>query len=364
MSKGMKGNYLGFTYNGKHSSDFGITRTSDGSRFNQNLLPTIQDKAASVPGRAGAVLQSSTFGTKVFSVQFAYDSVTEENLQRISEWLGDKKIHPLVFDELPYKTWYAKVTGSATTKWIPFNEGENGRLYKGEGTIQFTCYEPFAHCNCNWTPTEDQEVFKDEWWLASRLGNVGLKKIRSGAATVFSIANNILTTTDGNKLSIADNLLALGSGTLQILNNLLMAAADSEVQTGHLSVYNCGDMPTDFKLIFTPRGENVDIPAGKLLLKNNNEVCGALLWKNIHYYPGDTQIVINGKMNLIEGMKAGKKSGNIYDEYIKDGFYFKLPTGQSELILEFDEDENGNDAVLESFLNAVEVKIDFDHLYF
>lgn len=364
MGEGMKGNYLGFTFNGRHSSEFGITRTSDGSRFNQNLLPTIQDKTVPIPGRAGAVLQNSAFGTRVFSVQFAYDSVSEDQLQEISKWLGDKKIHELVFDELPYKTWYAKVTGSATTKWIPFDEGENHRLYKGEGTIQFTCYDPFAHCKCDWMPEEWQEETKHEWWAASRLGNVNQENIRNGTSTTFSVVDNILTTDGGSKLSIVDDLLILSNGTLEILNNLLVAAVDSNLQAGSISVYNCGDIPTDFKIIFTPKTRQTNIPAGKLLLKVNNELCGALLWKDMTWNANDTQIIINGKMNLIEGMKLDKKTGNIYDEYIKDGFYFKLPVGESELILEFDEDETQNGAVITDFLNAVNVTIDFDHLYF
>ena len=44
-----KGDYMGFTYNNRHSSDLGIVRTSDGSRFNENLLPTMQDKTVQVP---------------------------------------------------------------------------------------------------------------------------------------------------------------------------------------------------------------------------------------------------------------------------------------------------------------------------
>jgi hypothetical protein len=36
-----KGDYMGFTYNNTHSSALGIVRVSDGSRFNENLLPTI-----------------------------------------------------------------------------------------------------------------------------------------------------------------------------------------------------------------------------------------------------------------------------------------------------------------------------------
>jgi hypothetical protein len=33
--------YIGFTFNGVHSDTLGIKRTSEGSRFNENLLPTI-----------------------------------------------------------------------------------------------------------------------------------------------------------------------------------------------------------------------------------------------------------------------------------------------------------------------------------
>ena len=42
--------YIGFTFNGVHSDTLGIKRTSEGSRFNENLLPTIQEKTVQVPG--------------------------------------------------------------------------------------------------------------------------------------------------------------------------------------------------------------------------------------------------------------------------------------------------------------------------
>jgi hypothetical protein len=35
-----KGEFLGFTYGNIHSSDLGIVRVSNGSRFEENLLPT------------------------------------------------------------------------------------------------------------------------------------------------------------------------------------------------------------------------------------------------------------------------------------------------------------------------------------
>jgi hypothetical protein len=59
-------------------------------------------------------------------------------LERLRRHFGDKQIHELVFDERPYKTYSAKVTGTATIKHIPFDEEVDGamtRVYKGEGSI-------------------------------------------------------------------------------------------------------------------------------------------------------------------------------------------------------------------------------------
>ena len=180
-----KGDFMGFTYgtdakgNPVHSSDLGIVRVSDGSRFNQNLLPTMQDKTVQVPGGDGTYYFGSYYTQRQFTVSFAFDSLTEQEIRQIKAHFGDKKIHDLIFDETPYKVWSAKVTGTATIKYIPFDEGSTHRLYKGEGSIQFTCYLPFARC---WsidrykyfnhpaykgmTSEQIQEKI-EEWWVAS-----------------------------------------------------------------------------------------------------------------------------------------------------------------------------------------------------
>ena len=169
---------MGFTYNNTHSSTLGIVRTSDGSRFNENLLPTIQDKTVPVPGGDGMYFFGSYYTQRQFSVSFAFDGLTEEQIGEIKRVFGDKQIHDLIFDETPYKVYSAKVTGTATLKYIPFAEGSTNRLYKGEGTIQFTCYFPFARCR--FTTREEYEnigcVNIDEWWNASHIedgGNFG-----------------------------------------------------------------------------------------------------------------------------------------------------------------------------------------------
>ena len=183
-----KGDYMGFTYNDVHSSELGIVRVSDGSRFNENLLPTMQDKTVQVPGGDGTYYFGSYYTQRQFNVTFAFDNLTEQKVAELKRHFGDKGIHDLIFDETPYKVYSAKVTGTATIKYIPFDEGSTHRLYKGEGTIQFTCYYPFARC---WSTIKDDyknhrayqhrnaeneletdsnwEKRVNEWWAAARI---------------------------------------------------------------------------------------------------------------------------------------------------------------------------------------------------
>jgi predicted phage tail component-like protein len=119
--KAFMGDYLGFTYNGTHSSTLGIVRVSDGSRFNENLLPTTQDKTVQIPGRDGMYFFGSYYTQRQISVPFAFDEMTEKQFCELRRVFGDKKIHNLVFDETPYKTYHAKVTGTAQIKYLVFD---------------------------------------------------------------------------------------------------------------------------------------------------------------------------------------------------------------------------------------------------
>jgi phage-related protein len=49
----------------------------------------------------------------------------------------------LEFDEKENIKYSAKITGKTTLSYIPFGEGDE-TIYKGEGTIVFTCYNPFG----------------------------------------------------------------------------------------------------------------------------------------------------------------------------------------------------------------------------
>lgn len=141
--------FIGFTYGDKHSvRDLGIYRTSDGSRFNINLIPSLTDKAIDVPEGDGQYFFGSQHKNRQFVINFAFDDLTETQISTLRKTFDGKDIKELIFDELPFKAYSAKVTGTPQIKTIPFSVMENGvvkRVYKGEGSVTFTCFYPYAH---------------------------------------------------------------------------------------------------------------------------------------------------------------------------------------------------------------------------
>ncbi len=139
--------YIAFSFNGKHSfEDFGIYRTSDSnSGYNETLTRTMTDKTAEVPGMDGQYYFGTQHKNKTFTVKFAFDNLTEEKLQQLKKWLNGKEIGDLWFAEAPHRVYSAKVTGNATVSALAFSINGRHRVYKGTGSVQFTCYYPYAH---------------------------------------------------------------------------------------------------------------------------------------------------------------------------------------------------------------------------
>lgn len=299
-----RGDYMGFSFGTKadgspmHSSDLGIVRVSDGSRFNENLLPTMQDKTVQVPGGDGTYYFGSYFTQRQFSVSFAFDSLTEEQMAKLKSHFGDKKIHNLIFDETPYKVWRAKVTGTATLKYIPFAEGVTNRIYKGEGTIQFTCYQPYAICEKKWLSDYSDWNNVKEWKDSSRL-----KETSDGYEVVYGASS--------------------------------------------INLYNAGDLEAHFQLRIDFQDNK--IPGSKMYLDPDNQ----LSWSEITNLGQDAYVVFNSRLNLIEGYNENdQKTGNVYNQFITSGQFFKIQLGES--VLTFDQ---SNGAPLVS-------SIDYNYYYY
>lgn len=293
----LSGDFIGFTFNGVHSSDMGIIRTSDGSRFTENLLPTFTDKTVQIPGGDGTYYFGSNYTQRQISISVATDELTETQFRQLKQWLGDKQIHPLVFDEAPYKTYMVKTSSIPTLKFICFdnitknnNEMVVNRVYKGEGSLQFIAYFPFARCT---------------------------KKYLSKYS-------------DSNKEEWAD-----ASGLLPTQGNYDGTGAE-------INLYNPGDLETDFFAYYarTSLKALTKISINSNILNfdfsNNDRIT-------------DTYIRINSKANLIEGCDENfKPTGTLYNKFITSGDFFKIPTGESQLLS----------------VNANCVKIEYDYLYY
>lgn len=138
-----RGDYLGFTFDGVHSSELGIVRTSDGNKYNENLTPAFSDIVATVPGLDETYYFGSNFTEATTTIKFAFDDLTDKQIRKIKKLFSQKEPKDLIFDEVPYKVYTVKPQSIPTLSYLCFGEGEK-RIYKGEGTITFIAYSPFA----------------------------------------------------------------------------------------------------------------------------------------------------------------------------------------------------------------------------
>lgn len=137
--------FLGFTFKGKHSSEFGIIRVINGDRLKEDLTPEFQDITQEIEGADGMFYYGTKYKKRDFVIDFAFDNLSEGQLADLKRWLNGKEIGDLEFDEKEGVIYSAKVTGKAVVNYIPFDGATtNSTIYKGEGSVTFTCYFPFG----------------------------------------------------------------------------------------------------------------------------------------------------------------------------------------------------------------------------
>ena len=271
MRKGS--DYIGFTLDGVHSSEFGVLRVSGGSRYSTNLLPAATDRFETTPGRDGSYYFGTTYNGQSITLNIAFQGMTEFQKTRFSELLGQKKIMKLIFDEEPYKYYLGKIAGEPRYDFIPFDNGYGLRTYNGEGTITFTAHQPYARSVYkDYAEYERLQIWnREEWRLASGL-------IR--------------------------------------LQDLGFDIIDSNT----IKLYNPGVKETPLKLSFT-------LPCA--LSEARIEGVGAITLEPMTAKGTDTHILIDSATHQIRGYSivSGEKvfSGFLYNEFISGGDFLKLP---------------------------------------
>lgn len=134
--------FIGFEFNGVHSSQLNIKRVSSGDRYNLNIVPQQEVITNSLSGNGVEVARVDLLG-KEFNIDIAFDNMNEENFQKMTSIFSTEELGELIFDETPYKKYKVSINSPPQIKWICFEE-KGERVYKGEGTLTFVSYQPYA----------------------------------------------------------------------------------------------------------------------------------------------------------------------------------------------------------------------------
>lgn len=254
--------FIGFSFNGVTSTQLGISRVSDGSRYNEQMLPGFQDKSAQMPGSDYTLYWESFYNTRTWNLSIAFDHMIDDQMTLFRKTFNTKNMGELKFAERTYVHeendireihWLAKVQSPPQLKYICFDEGGN-RIYKGEGILTFVSYYPF--------------------------GMSDLKTLATSAA-----------------------------GT---------------------SITNSGEIDMEWSIkIPKPQSLSTAFVIKDEVTANDN--IRILRFDNgIDLKTGDTHFLVSSKTNLIEGVDTnGNKTGNVYNQFITAGDFFKIPVGTS-----------------------------------
>lgn len=340
------GDFTGFTFNGVHSSELGIVRVSDGDRYTEQLQPEFEDKTAEIPGLDGSYYFGSNYRGRNIQVSIVYDNLTEVQFRKISRLFGTKQIGELIFDETPYKKYLVKIESPIELTYVCFDEpaytwqkipignnkyqkgvtgkdyeykqytGLNQRIYKGEGTISFIAYYSFAKSVFKVLPSSTDYPNVNDWAISSGI----LSSSQYASIDKCTVSNNI----------------------------------------GTIKIYNAGDVDTGFRL-YVP----ISATANRTLTIAYTAVAGQGVAKAMEIVGltkkgSDIGILIDTNTCLIQGVASSPTvgnyttSGNIYNECINAGHFFKLipnaTSAESSLTL------TGN-------LVNTNIKIFYDYLY-
>ena len=382
MSESYIGDFIGMEYNGVHSSALGFVRTSNGDRYNLSLLPSFEDQTAQVQGRDETYYFGLNYTDKNIYIDIAFDEINESRFRKITKLFSDRKPHKLILDESPYKYYNVKIAESPEIDYLCFDNGGE-RIYKGEGSLSFIAYNPFAQSTYKYLTDYNSDTMK--YWdfkvtkdVAPILNNkiyytrdswdnytqiiitdeieFPQKYTQCDASKEFN-SSFVYYIFDGTKYTEVENLeletYRLNPSNYYTKNNnfyyeggninewffSLDLLPNQTYQSytydtfisgeNKINLYNPGDLETDFEVTIPFTEESINNLKFYLSSFNTTLVNYQLLFNNNILKKGnDAAIKINSMNNLVYGVDSvenGKPTGNIYNEYITGGHFFKIP---------------------------------------
>lgn len=363
----MNTDFIGFSFDGIHSNDLNILRVSDGDRYSEAMFPEIEDLTIDVPGRNGTYYYGTRYSKRNFEISIAFDSVTETQFRNIRRLFGQQKICPLIFDERPYKVYMAKVESPIELQYICFDEpmkepfsqtnpedplpdgvrwvdnegtrekekidpwvytGGTQRIYKGEGTINFVCYFPYAKQQFKTLEEYGDYPNVDEW--AESSGILPQSIYNHYQYDVYHELRDPAAAQESNESEAEES----------------EEPTKSSKYTSRIYTYNPGDIDTTYYL-FLPYNNNGELAPNMedsviRILTDGYEEMRIKPFSTDVVLPPDSNIsvltvengvIIDTRGELIQGVlydyitRTWKLTGNVYNKYIQSGKFGKIRHG-------------------------------------
>lgn len=291
-----KDDYVGFTYAGIHSSQFGIKSVTNGDRYQRYLSPEFQDLTQSTIGRDGTLYFGNNKNKNTFTFNIAFDDMTEEDYRGLRRWLNSG-ISEFILDETPYIKYYAKPGAPVQISFLVFLDDYGERVYKGEFQVGFVCYDSFGYSVHKWLEDYSMTGFG-----------------AGDAMELEQISSSVKEWAASSKLLPAQTYHDITYDTYDDVNSCFY-------------LYNPGDLPCDFLLKFKANQTQV-----KLALSTWDKSYGAPNPSSIEYSQtfkdlptGDGTIIIDTYKRLICYEYMSGRQEPINDCW-KEGDFFRIPT--------------------------------------
>lgn len=276
--------FTGFRFGGIHSSKLHLVVVSSSNRYNKHTQPAGKDYSVEVPGGDGSYYFGQTFSNVEFDVNVAFESVDEITWRKISQIFTTDKLQDLIFDENPYKVYKAKLSGKPDFKFVCFTDrNTKQRIYKGEGTLKFICYFPYALAPNKYIvtaadyyiTTPPEKIIKEHYNISGNMntewkgGFPTTEQVKKGElfyndengekqsinttgywenVPEWAYASKLLTTPT---LDYDQNLIYMPQySKLEYMNMDMGLCKDNSVLGSRILVYNPGDLSVPFRLQF------------------------------------------------------------------------------------------------------------------
>jgi phage-related protein len=312
--------FTGFYLDGIHSSTYGIIRTSDGNYYPEGLIPEFDDYDIELVGGDGDVYSGRRYRKTSFTIPIAFDHLTEKQLRELRNWVGGDKLKEFRFDERPYKAYWVKISSRPELEYVCFMEqkqdgalGEQERIYKGEGALEFTAYSPFGYCI-----DESTKLIPEEGLVEANGKNWQVL----GTYSPFTVL-------DDNVVEWAET-----SGLKNSLvgyNEFSVAEPKGENYEYTATLYNPGDFDTDFELLLSFNGEGlVAYKDTEVTISINQGLDIKYFTLKIGDFKDSWKILLNSKNHTLT-VYADNNIKNLRYDWVKSANWLKIPQGQSTI---------------------------------